>query len=170
MKQRAIICNLIVHHFYKATWYKMFHVFWQRKEWNVLFNDALHTFYLWLYDIRHMVKDHSNSKRGNLLPPHSLLFLISSNFFYMHHPTERIAHTMAFVTPVVEHWLEQEIAQWVYHEGSILQFIAPWADALTTYQTECNLDLLSPPSPFDANLWQQHSEWGRICTSFMTTT
>ena len=26
----------------------------------------------------------------------------------MHHPTDRITHTMAFVTPVVEHWLEQE--------------------------------------------------------------
>ena len=32
----------------------------------------------------------------------------------MHYPTERIAHTTAFVTPVVEHWLEREIAQWVY--------------------------------------------------------
>ena len=28
----------------------------------------------------------------------------------MHHPIDRIAHIMAFVTPVVEHWLEQEIA------------------------------------------------------------
>ena len=33
----------------------------------------------------------------------------------MHHPTDRLAHTMAFVTPVVEHWLECEIAQWVHH-------------------------------------------------------
>ena len=31
----------------------------------------------------------------------------------MHHPTDRIAHTTAFVTTVVEHWLEREIAQWV---------------------------------------------------------
>ena len=31
----------------------------------------------------------------------------------MHHPTDRITHTMAFVTLVVEHWLEREIAQWV---------------------------------------------------------
>ena len=30
----------------------------------------------------------------------------------MHHPTDRLAHTTAFVTPVVEHWLEREIAQW----------------------------------------------------------
>ena len=28
--------------------------------------------------------------------------------------TDRIAHTTAFVTPVVEHWLEREIAQWVH--------------------------------------------------------
>ena len=27
----------------------------------------------------------------------------------MHHPTERIAYTTAFVTPVVEHWLERKI-------------------------------------------------------------
>ena len=32
----------------------------------------------------------------------------------MHHPTDRIAHTTAFVTPVVEHWLEREIVQWVH--------------------------------------------------------
>ena len=32
----------------------------------------------------------------------------------MHHPTERIAHTTAFVTPVVELWLEREIVQWVH--------------------------------------------------------
>ena len=32
----------------------------------------------------------------------------------MHNPTDRIAHTTAFVTPVVEHWLEREIAQWVH--------------------------------------------------------
>ena len=32
----------------------------------------------------------------------------------MHHPTDRITHTTAFVAPVVEHWLEREIAQWVH--------------------------------------------------------
>ena len=60
------------------------------KEGNVLFNDALNTFYLRLYGIRHMVKYNSGSKegnvlfndadseKGNLLPQHGLLFLISS--------------------------------------------------------------------------------------------
>ena len=33
------------------------------KEGNVLLNDALNTFYLRLYGIRHMVKDHSDSER-----------------------------------------------------------------------------------------------------------
>ena len=46
----------------------------------------------------------------------------------MHHPTDRIAHTTAFVTPVVEHRLERQIAQWVHsHEESIRRPIAPWA-------------------------------------------
>ena len=49
-----------------------------RKEGNVLFNDALKTFYLRLYGVRHMVKDHSDSERGNPLPPHGLLFPIST--------------------------------------------------------------------------------------------
>ena len=35
------------------------------KEGNVLFNDALNTFYLRLYGVGHMVKDHSDSERGN---------------------------------------------------------------------------------------------------------
>ena len=32
----------------------------------------------------------------------------------MHHHTDMIAHTTAFVTAVVEHWQEREIAQWVH--------------------------------------------------------
>ena len=46
-------------------------------------------------------------------------FQLAARFFYMHHPTDRITHTTAFVTPVVEHWLEREIAEWVHHEGLI---------------------------------------------------
>ena len=32
----------------------------------------------------------------------------------MHDPTDRMTHTTAFVTPVVDHWLEREIGQWVH--------------------------------------------------------
>ena len=35
-------------------------------------------FYLRLCGVKHMVKDHSDSERGNLLPPHGLRFPISS--------------------------------------------------------------------------------------------
>ena len=37
---------------------------------------TLITFYLFLYGVRHMVKDHLDSERGNSLLPHVLLFLI----------------------------------------------------------------------------------------------
>ena len=49
-----------------------------RKEGTDLFNDALNTFYLQLYGVRHMVKGHWDSERGNPLPPHGLLFSINS--------------------------------------------------------------------------------------------
>ena len=47
------------------------------KEGTVLLNKSLNTFYLRLYGIGHMVKDHSDSEKGNQLP-HGLLFLINS--------------------------------------------------------------------------------------------
>ena len=34
-----------------------------RKDGNVLFNDALNTFYLRLYGVKHMAKKHSDSER-----------------------------------------------------------------------------------------------------------
>ena len=48
------------------------------RERDVLFNDALNTFYLRLYGVRHMVKDHSDSEKGNPLPPYRLLLSINS--------------------------------------------------------------------------------------------
>ena len=45
---------------------------------NVLFNITLNTFYLRLYGVRHMVKDHSDSEKGNLLSLHRLLLSINS--------------------------------------------------------------------------------------------
>ena len=51
------------------------------------------------------------------------------NLPFTHEPfhdfTNKITHTMAFDTPVMEHWLEQEIAQWVHDESSIQRPIAP---------------------------------------------
>ena len=61
-----------------------------------------------------MVKDQSASERGDPLLPHRLLFPISSKgSFICIILTDKITQTTAFVTPVVEHWVEREIAQWV---------------------------------------------------------
>ena len=52
------------------------------KEGNCLFNDALNTFYLRLYDVRHMVKDHSDSERGR--KEGNVLFNdVLNTFFYL---------------------------------------------------------------------------------------
>ena len=58
-------------------------IYFKGEEGNILFNDALNTFYLRLYGVRHMVKDHSDSERGNPLPPHGLLFPINRNGTFM---------------------------------------------------------------------------------------
>ena len=99
---------------------------------NALFNDRLNTFYLLLYGIRHMIKDHSDSERKPAATTWATLYKYQQGFFYMHHPTDRIAHTTTFVTPVVEHWLEWEIAPWIHDKGLIWRPIAPWANTLTT--------------------------------------
>ena len=39
--------------------------------------------YLRLYGVGHMVKDHLDSERGNPLPPHELLFPISSKVYFI---------------------------------------------------------------------------------------
>ena len=51
----------------------------QERERDVLFNDALNTFYLRLYGVRHMVKDHSvrNERERNVL------FNDALNTFYL---------------------------------------------------------------------------------------
>ena len=102
-------------HTHTTTWSTRIYIVSSWKEGNVLFNDALSTFYLRLYSVRHG-KNYSDIERGNPLSPHGLLFPISSKGSSICVIPDRIRHTTAFVTPVVEHWLEQEIAQWVHHE------------------------------------------------------
>ena len=62
-----------------------------------------------------MIKDHSDSEKGNPLPPHRRFLpddcsdnrkptVVTS---WTSIPTDRIVHITAFVIPVVEHWLEQ---------------------------------------------------------------
>ena len=63
-----------------------------RKEGNVLFNNALNTFYLQLYGVEHMVKDHSNSERGNpLLQARVLLYAPS-------HRQDSTYHSLCYIS------------------------------------------------------------------------
>ena len=121
------------------------------EEGNVVLNDALNTLYLRLCGVRHMVKDHSDSERGNTLPPHGLLFPISSKGSFMCIIPDRMTHTTAFVTPVVEHWLEREIAQWVnpmkdrsddqsHHERTLLPRKATWRPEISYWVAGSHLE------------------------------
>ena len=123
-----------------------------RKDGSILFNDTLNTFYLQLYGIGHVVKDHSDSKRGNMLPPvHGLLSPISSKgFFYMHHPTDRITHTTTLrgrgalsgtrnsswrIDPTTHCIMRKRSYHGAtsyssHHEGLIRQTTVQWMDAL----------------------------------------
>ena len=67
-----------INHLFKEESLPLPHQKKRERERNVLFNDALNTFYLRLYSVRHMVKDHSDSEKGNPLPPHRLLLSINS--------------------------------------------------------------------------------------------
>ena len=69
-----------------------------RMEGNVLFNDTLNTFYLRLYGVRHMVKDHSDSERGNLLLPHGLVFRLAARvaLYSSYHRQDTTYHDLCF--------------------------------------------------------------------------
>ena len=123
-----------------------------RKE-MVLFNDAFNTFYIWLYGIRHMVKDHSDRDRGNLLLLHGLflaLLYASSHrqdntvverrlerelvFFYMHHPTDSIVYHGVCYTSCGGTGRNKKSPY-----GSIQRPISPRANALTTELRICQM-------------------------------
>ena len=53
-----------------------------RKEMFYLTTHSTH-FILRLYGVGHMVKDHSDSERGNPPPPHGLLFPINSKGYFI---------------------------------------------------------------------------------------
>ena len=50
---------------------------------------------------------------------HGLLLLISSKGAFICIIPQTEQYIPAFITPVVEHWLEHERVKWVHQEGSI---------------------------------------------------
>ena len=96
-----------------------------------------------------MVKDHSDSEKGNPLPPHRLLLSINSKGSYIYHPTDRITHITAFVTPVMEHWLEREIYQWVPFYKDIGQLFILLIKTIIIYITSVLVFLYGPTEQGD---------------------
>ena len=69
----------------------------------------------------------------------------------MHHPTDRITHTTAVVTPVMEHRLEREIAQLVIMKD---QSNNP-SHHEQTFLPQSYISLLSLSCP-------RHVQWGKV--------
>ena len=95
------------------------------QEGNVLFNDALNPFYLRLYGVRHMVIDHSDSERGNPLPPHRLFFPISSkgSLYAPSHRRDSTYHGLCYTSRGALAGTRNS-SMGPPHEGSIRQPIA----------------------------------------------
>ena len=101
---------------------------------NVLFNNALNTFYLRLYGVRQMVKDISDSEREETRCRHMgySFRLIARVILYA--PSHSQANTYH------GHWYTSRRAlagtrnssMGPLHEGSIRRPIAPWTNVLTT--------------------------------------
>ena len=65
------------------------------------------THILWLYGVRHMVKDHSDSEKGNPLPPQRRL-TARVLLYAPSHRQDNTYHGLCYTR------LEREIAQWVH--------------------------------------------------------
>ena len=67
-------------------------------------------------------------------------FRLAARVIYMHHPTDRITHTTAFVTPVVEHWLILYNCIPVLLKGRVHPYLQ---QKKHTKQTHCSLSYSS---------------------------
>ena len=113
-----------------------------------LFNDALNTFYLRLYGVRHMVTDHSDSAKGNLL-----LSINSKGSFICTIPQPLLHQSWS------TGWNEKQL------NGS-----TPWRVDPTTHRTmsECSTSELRPAPGCDRFL-TGNSNWRVINKSIRTT-
>ena len=106
----------------------------EKKGWkagNVLFNNAFNTFYLWLYGVELMVMNHSDSEREpSAATSWVTLFNLQQGIFYMHHTTKNPSTYYCFCYTCCG-VLEQEIVQWVHHQGLVPHPTVPGADTLS---------------------------------------
>ena len=104
-----------------------------RKEGNVLFNDAFSTFYLWLYGVRHMVKDHTKTKEETCICHMGYSFRLTARvLLYAPSHTQDNTYQGLCYTSCGALAGTRNSSLGPSHEGSIRRPIAPWANALTT--------------------------------------
>ena len=106
----------------------------REREKNVLFNDALNTFYLRLYGVIHMVKDHSDSEKGNPLPPHTDIgysYRLTARvlLYALSHRQDNTCHGLCYTSRGALAGTRNS-SMGPPHEGSIRRPITPWANAL----------------------------------------
>ena len=65
-----------------------------------LFNDALNTSYLRLYGVEHMVNDHSDSERGNLMPHIGYSFRLAARvlLYASSHREDNTYHVLCYTS------------------------------------------------------------------------
>ena len=97
-----------------------------RKEGNVIFNDALNTFYLRLYGVRHMVKDHSDGESGNPLFHMGYSFQLAARvlLYAPSHRQDNTYHGLCYTRPGALAGTRNS-SMGPPHEGSIRRPIAP---------------------------------------------
>ena len=103
-----------------------------RKEGNVLFNDALNTFYLRLYGVRHMVKDHWDSEDETRCRHMGYSFQLAARIllYAPSHGQDSTYHGLCYTSRgALARTRNSSMSP--PHEGSIRRPIAPWANALT---------------------------------------
>ena len=102
-------------------------------EGHFLFIDTLNTFYLRLYGVRHMVKNHSDSER-NLPPPHGLLFPITARvlLYSPSHRQDSTYHGLCYTSCGALAGTRNS-SMGPPHEGSIRRPIAPFTQGSFIY-------------------------------------
>ena len=102
----------------------------RERERNFLFNDALNTFYLRLYGVRHIVKDHSDRKETRCCYIGYSYRLTARVLLYApSHRQDNTYHSLCYTSRgALAGTKNSSIGP--PHEGSIRRPITPWANAL----------------------------------------
>ena len=101
----------------------------------MFFNDAINTFYLRLYGVRHMVKNHSDSERGNPLPRYMChAFRLDRERVYQLYNRCVIAPNQIPLTTIVT-YLQKSYRSRISNHWVTIGVIAPNQIPLTTIVT-----------------------------------